>query len=53
MIVDALCSADPHLNITQRIFEPQQFLHLTDNIMPFIEATTDPVTNLTYTLLYV
>ena len=46
MIVDALLIADPHLDIANRIFEPENFLHLTDAIMPFIEATSDPVTNL-------
>ena len=45
MIVDALLSAEPHLKFAKKIFEPEQYLHLTDAIKPFIEATTDPVTN--------
>lgn len=45
MIIDALLSADPHLDIAKRIFEPEKYLHLTDSIMPFIEATTDPASN--------
>ena len=45
MVVDALLSADPHLKFSEKIFVPEQFLHLTDAIMPFIEASTDPVTN--------
>jgi len=46
MIIDALLSAEPHLKIAKRVFEPEKYLHLTDNIMPFIEASTEPVTNL-------
>ncbi|KAF8812642.1 HD-domain/PDEase-like protein [Phlegmacium glaucopus] len=42
MIIDALLSADPHLNIANRVFEPERYLHLTDTIMPLIEATTEP-----------
>ena len=45
MIVDALLSADPHLKLAERIFDPEKYLHLTDTIMPIIEASTDPVTN--------
>ena len=44
MVVDALLSADPHLKFSEKIFMPEQYLHLTDTIMPFIEASTDPVT---------
>ena len=43
MVVDALLSADPHLKFAKKVFQPEQYLHLTDSIMPFIEATTDPV----------
>src|SRR5271163_2411319 len=46
MIIDALLSAEPHLKIAKRVFEPEKSLHLTDNIMPFIEASTESVTNL-------
>ena len=45
MLVDALLRADHHLKFTQKVFEPEQFLHLTDAVMSFIEASTDPVTN--------
>ena len=45
MVVDALLSADPHLKLTERTFKPEQYLHLTDAIMHFIEASTDPVIN--------
>ena len=45
MIIDALLSAEPHLKIAQRVFDPEQYLHLTDTIMPVIESSNDPVTN--------
>lgn len=45
MIIDALLSADPYLKIAERVFKPKEYLHLTDAIMPFIEASTEPVTN--------
>ena len=45
MVVDALLSADPHLKLAERIFKPEQYLHLTDTIMSFIEASTGPVIN--------
>jgi hypothetical protein len=45
MLVDALLSAEPHMNYAKKIFEPEQYLHLTDAIMPFIEANPAPVTN--------
>jgi hypothetical protein len=45
MLVDALLSADLHLKFAKKVFEPEQYLHLTDAIMPRIEATTDPVIN--------
>ena len=52
MVTDALLSADLHLGIVKQIFEPEKYSHLTDAIMPFIEATTNPVTD-PYALLYV
>ncbi|PPQ93494.1 hypothetical protein CVT25_005235, partial [Psilocybe cyanescens] len=42
MITDALLAADPFMQIAQRVFNPKQYLTLTDDIMPQIEATTDP-----------
>lgn len=45
MLVDALLSAEPVMKFTEKIFEPEQFLHLTDAIMPLIESNSDPVSN--------
>ncbi|EAU82497.2 metal-dependent phosphohydrolase [Coprinopsis cinerea okayama7 len=42
MIVDALLSADPHLKISDRVFDPDRFLHLSDVIMNNIEESTAP-----------
>ncbi|KAF5371517.1 hypothetical protein D9615_009616 [Tricholomella constricta] len=41
MIIDALLAAEPHMQIARQVFCPDKYLHLTDNIMPQIEATTD------------
>jgi hypothetical protein len=43
MIIDGLLAAEPHLGIAKRVYDPKKYLHLTDNIMPRIEETTDPV----------
>jgi hypothetical protein len=42
MVVDALLSADPILDISGRIFDPEQYLYLTDSIFEEIERSTDP-----------
>ena len=33
------------MKFAEKIFKPEQYLHLTDAIMPMIEANSDPVTN--------
>jgi len=43
MIIDALIAAEPHLHIAEQVFDPDRYLHLTDDIMTRIEASTDPV----------
>lgn len=43
MIIDALLKAEKHLKIAERIEDPQKYLYLTDNIMEFIEQSSDPV----------
>jgi hypothetical protein len=43
MIIDALIAAEPVLKITEDVFKPERFLHLTDHIMSRIEASEDPV----------
>ena len=45
MLVDALLSAEPHMKFAKKIFEPEEYLHLTDAIMPQIESSKDSVTN--------
>ncbi|KAH9476787.1 Deoxynucleoside triphosphate triphosphohydrolase SAMHD1 [Psilocybe cubensis] len=42
MIIDGLSKADRVMNIAQRVFNAEEYLTLTDDIMPQIEATTDP-----------
>lgn len=43
MIIDALILAEPHLKIANQIQDPQRYLYLTDDIMPRIEMSEDPV----------
>ena len=42
MVVDALLAADPILDISSRIFDPERYLHLTDSILEQIECSDDP-----------
>ncbi|KAL0948970.1 hypothetical protein HGRIS_009072 [Hohenbuehelia grisea] len=42
MIIDALLKADPVLHIASRVEDVKKFLHLTDDIMPRIEADDNP-----------
>jgi len=42
MICDILKLADPVLKISEAIFDPERYLHLTDAILKSIEANTDP-----------
>ncbi|KAH9931390.1 hypothetical protein B0H21DRAFT_96613 [Amylocystis lapponica] len=39
MVVDALMSAEPHMNFAADIFKPQKFLYLTDDIRARIESS--------------
>ena len=43
MIVDGLLAAEKHLHIADKVFEPEEYVYLTDNVMPFIQASRDPV----------
>lgn len=43
MIIDGLLAAEPHLHIASQVFEAEKYVHLTDDIMPQIEASTDLV----------
>ena len=45
MIVDALTAADPYLKIAQRIFNIEEYIHLTDHIMIEIESSKAPVSH--------
>ncbi|KAF8164734.1 hypothetical protein B0H34DRAFT_686383 [Crassisporium funariophilum] len=42
MIIDALLAAEPHMHIAERVFDPEEFLYLTDDIMPRIQSTREP-----------
>ena len=39
MLIDALMAAEPYLKIAGQIKSPKKYLHLTDNIMPQIQAS--------------
>lgn len=41
MIIDALILAEPHLKIAERVFQPEKYVHLTDEVMGWIEASED------------
>lgn len=43
MVVDALVAADPVLKLSQKIDDPDEYLHLTDSILETIENSKDPV----------
>jgi hypothetical protein len=43
MIVDALLLAEPHMQIANRVNDPERFLYLTDHIMKEIEMSQQPV----------
>lgn len=43
MVVDALLAADPILNISGRISDPERYIYLTDSILEEIERSTDPL----------
>ena len=43
MIIDALLAAEPHMHIAQQVFKPEKYVYLTDDIMPRIESSTEPV----------
>lgn len=43
MIVDALLAAEPFLKIAEQVNKPEKYVYLTDDIMPTIERSTEPV----------
>jgi HD superfamily phosphohydrolase len=43
MIVDGLLAADPYMHIAEQVDKPKKYVYLTDDIMPRIESTTEPV----------
>jgi hypothetical protein len=47
MIVDALLAADPHMDISSRIYDPARFTYLSDDILLEVERSTAPVGALT------
>ncbi|KAI0317682.1 hypothetical protein OF83DRAFT_1120014 [Amylostereum chailletii] len=42
MLIDGVMAAEPSLKIAEQIDNPDKYLDLTDNIMPFILMSTDP-----------
>lgn len=42
MVVDALLAANPILDISGRISNPERYLYLTDSVLEEIECSTDP-----------
>ncbi|KAF7776488.1 hypothetical protein Agabi119p4_4881 [Agaricus bisporus var. burnettii] len=42
MLIDALLAAEPHLHIVGRVFDPEKFVFLNDNIMNEIESSIEP-----------
>jgi hypothetical protein len=43
MVVDALLLADPFMNISERIDQPERFTFLNDGILEEVERSTDEV----------
>lgn len=43
MIIDALLAAEPHEKIAKRVFDPREYLWLTDDIMQRIQSSKEPV----------
>lgn len=43
MLVDALVAADPILKLSDRVFNPAEYVNLTDHIQTEIEQSKDPV----------
>jgi deoxynucleoside triphosphate triphosphohydrolase SAMHD1 len=43
MIIDGLLAAEKYMKIAERIFKPERYVHLTDNILTTIEETESPV----------
>jgi deoxynucleoside triphosphate triphosphohydrolase SAMHD1 len=42
MVVDTFLAADPILDISSRIYDPERYLYLTDSILEEIERSIDP-----------
>ncbi|KZT13237.1 HD-domain/PDEase-like protein [Laetiporus sulphureus 93-53] len=45
MLTDALMAAEPYMNFANDIFNPEKYLHLTDDIRATIEASDNPDLN--------
>lgn len=50
MIIDALLAAEPFMKIAEQVDKPDKYVYLTDDIMPFIERSTGPVSFVVRTL---
>ena len=52
MVVDALVTADSVLKLSQKVDDPDAFLHLTDSILETIENSNDPVCPTHFVIFY-
>jgi hypothetical protein len=43
MIIDALLAAEPYMKLAGQVDKPDEYVYLTDDIMPAIEKTKVPV----------
>jgi hypothetical protein len=43
MVIDALLAAEPHMKLAEQVDDPDEYVYLTDDIMPSIERTKSPV----------
>jgi deoxynucleoside triphosphate triphosphohydrolase SAMHD1 len=43
MVIDALLAAEPHMKLAEQVDNPDEYVYLTDDIMPRIERTKSPV----------
>lgn len=42
MLADALVAANPVFKFDEAIFDPEKYMMITDNLIPYIEYSSDP-----------
>jgi hypothetical protein len=50
MIIDALLAAEPFMKLAEQVDNPDEYVYLTDDIMPTIERTKSPVSTVSHAL---